>query len=596
VNSGALRDRSDEGDGMTTTIPATHSPEGASPMTHREVLVSISGIMLAMLTTILSNTVVGTSLPVIVHDLGGGQSAYTWVVTASLLAMTVSTPLWGKFADLFNRKLLVQVALVIFVVGSVLGGSSQESWHLIAMRVLQGVGAGGLMSLSMVLISDIISPRDRGRYVGVLAGSMSIGTLGGPLLGGVITDLVGWRWNFYVAVPLALAAFVVLQRTLHLSYRPARRVRIDYLGAFLIAAGVGLLLAWVSLAGQAFPWWSVQTAVMSTVSLLVLAAAVRVQARAAEPLIPLTLFHNRIITLAILASVTVGMAMFGAIIFLAQYMQIARDKTPTESGLLTMPLMVASLVASTVIGQLVSRTGRYKPLMLWGAVALLAGTALMSTIDEHTSFVVLGIYMSLIGIGMGALMQNLVLVAQNTADVRQIGVVTSTVTFFRTLGGAAGVSVLGAVLGNRVSTLIGDGLARLGVDPRGMPAGSVPDPSTMPGPVRSVVEAAYAQGVADLFLTAVPAAASRSLSSRYSPNTGSAPRAASSSGWSSPSGCEHAGRRFAAAPGQRRSCGPCPSHPQPVRRPLPRTAPRPPALATDPPAGAAASGESCVRR
>jgi len=491
---------------MTTTIATDRPAETGAPMTHREVLVSISGIMLAMLTTILSNTVVGTSLPVIVHDLGGGQSAYSWVVTASLLAMTVSTPLWGKLADLFNRKMLVQVALVIFVVGSSVAGFSQESWHLIGMRVLQGVGAGGLMSLSMVLISDIISPRERGRYVGVLAGSMSIGTLGGPLLGGVITDLVGWRWNFYVAVPLALAAFVVLQRTLHLPYRPAGRARIDYLGAFLIAAGVGLLLAWVSLAGQSFAWWSVQTAVMPAAAVLILAAAVWVQARVADPVIPLTLFRNRTITLSMLASVTVGMAMFGAIIFLAQYMQIARDKTPTESGLLTMPLMIASLISSTVIGQLVTRTGRYKALMLFGSVSLLAGVALMTTIDEHTGFVVLGLYMSLIGIGMGGLMQNLVLVAQNTADVRQVGVVTSTVTFFRTLGGAASVAVLGAVLGNRVSTLIGEGLARLGVEPRGASGGAVPDPSTMPPAVRAVVEAAYAQGVADLFLAAVPAA------------------------------------------------------------------------------------------
>jgi EmrB/QacA subfamily drug resistance transporter len=483
---------------MTAPAPAA--------MSRREVLVSISGIMLAMVTTILSNTVVGTSLPVIVHDLGGNQSAYTWVVTASLLAMTVSTPIWGKLADLFNRKLLVQVALVIFVVGSTLGGSAQESWHLIAMRVLQGIGAGGLMSLSMVLISDIISPRERGRYVGVLAGSMSIGTLGGPLLGGVITDLIGWRWNFYVAVPLALAAFVVLQRTLHLPPRPARRVQIDYVGALLIAAGVGVLLTWVSLAGQSFPWWSVQTAVMPAASVVLLALAVWVQARAAEPVIPLRLFRNRTLTLSVLGSVTVGMAMFGAIIFLAQYMQIARDKTPTESGLLTMPLMVASLISSTVIGQLVTRTGRYKSFMVAGSVSMASGTALMATIDEHTSFWLLGFYMTLIGAGMGALMQNLVLVAQNTADIREIGVVTSTVTFFRTLGGAVSVAVLGAVLGNRVASLLAEGMAKLGVDAAGAVGTAVPDPSTLPGPVRAVVEASYAQAVGDLFLTALPAA------------------------------------------------------------------------------------------
>jgi len=488
---------------MTTAPEAADAPQ----MTPREVLVSISGIMLAMLTTILSSTVVGTSLPVIMHDLHGGQSAYTWVVTASLLAMTVSTPVWGKLADLFSRKLLVQVALSVFVAGSMVAGLSEQAWQLIAMRVLQGLGAGGLMSLSMVLISDIISPRQRGRYVGVLAAVMSIGTLGGPLLGGVITDTVGWRWNFYVGVPLGLAAAVVLHRTLHLPRWQRRQVRIDYLGAVLIAAGVGTLLVWVSLAGQQFPWWSTQTIVLTCASAVLLAFAIWQQTRAPEPIIPLSLFRNRTITATVVASVTIGVAMFGAIIFLAQYMQIARDKTPTESGLLTMPLMVASLVSSTVTGQLVTRTGRYKPFMLLGATSLAAGTLLMSTIDEHTSFVTLGLFMALIGAGMGACMQNLVLAAQNVTDVRQMGVTTATVTFFRTLGGAVGVSVLGAVLGNRVGTLVSQGLAQLGITTAGGAGGaSVPDPSALPAPVRAVVEHAYAQGVADLFLAAVPMA------------------------------------------------------------------------------------------
>lgn len=487
---------------MSTAPTGIDAP--APQMSRREVLESISGIMLGMLTTILSSTVVGTSLPVIVHDLGGSQSAYTWVVTASLLAMTVSTPIWGKLADLFDRKLLVQVALGVFIVSSMLAGLSQETWQLIMMRGFQGLGAGGVMSLSMVLISDIISPRERGRYVGLLAGVMSIGTLGGPLLGGVITDAIGWRWNFYVGVPLALAAFLVLQRTLHLPHRERRRVRIDYLGAGLIAGGVSTLLIWVSLAGHEFAWLSVQTAVLVVGALVLLGFALRVESRAAEPVIPLTLFRNRTITLTTIASVTVGMGMFGAVIFLAQYMQIARDKSPTESGLLTIPLMLGSLVASTVIGSLVTRTGRYKPFMLGGTISLTAGLMLLSTIDHHTSFVVLGIYQALVGIGMGACMQNLVLATQNSADVRQMGVATATVTFFRTLGGAVGVAVLGAVLTTRVGTLIADGLAGLGIDPGRAVGGSVPDPSALPAPVREVVEQSYAQGVADLFLAAVP--------------------------------------------------------------------------------------------
>jgi EmrB/QacA subfamily drug resistance transporter len=473
-------------------------------MNRREVLEAISGLMLGMLTTILASTVVSTSLPVIVHDLGGGQSAYTWVVTASLLAMTVTTPIWGKLADLFNRKLLVQVALTIFVVGSVFAGLSQETWHLISMRVLQGLGAGGLMSLSMVLISDIISPRERGRYVGVLAGVMSIGTVGGPILGGVITDSLGWRWNFYVCVPLAVLSILVLQRTLHLPKRARRTVRIDYLGAALITAGVSALLIWVSLAGNQFAWASWQSTALVSASVVLLALAVWVESQVAEPIIPLSLFRNRTIALSVVASISVGVAMFGASVFLAQYMQIARDKTPTESGLLTIPMMLGSLVASTIIGMLVSRTGHYKRYMLGGSLVMLAGLGLMATVDYRTSFVLLGLYMAMIGLGMGACMQNLVLATQNTADVREIGVATATVTFFRSLGGAAGVAVLGAVLSNRVTSSVLDGLSSLGVSPSAAGGGSVPDPSSLPGPVRTVVEQAYGQGVADVFLFAIP--------------------------------------------------------------------------------------------
>lgn len=476
------------------------------PMTHRQVLEALSGLMLGMLTTILSMTVVGTALPVIVSDLGGSQSAYTWVVTASLLAMTVSTPLWGKLADLLDRKMLIQVALAGFVLASAVAGLSQETWHLIAARVVQGLSAGGLMALAMVVITDIISPRDRGRYVGIMGAVMSVGTLGGPLLGGVITDTLGWRWTFYVGVPLAAVAFVVLQQTLNLPPLPKRRVRIDYLGAFLIAAGVSALLVWVSLAGQQFGWLSWQTAALVGAGVVLIVAAVRVEARAAEPVIPLSLFRNRTLTLSVVASVAVGVTMFGTSVFLAQYMQIARGLSPTQSGLITAPLVVGSLLASTVVGQLVSRTGRYKRYMVGGAVLLTVGTAMMATIDHRTSFVLLGVYMASIGLGMGSCMQNLVLATQNTIGVKEMGVATATVTFFRSLGGAVGVAALGAVLASRVNTLTADGLTRLGIDASAGGGGTVPDVSTLPGPVRDVVESAYGTGVANLFLAALPLA------------------------------------------------------------------------------------------
>lgn len=477
------------------------------PMGHRQVLEALSGLLLGLLTTILSTTVVGTALPVIVGDLGGSQSAYTWVVTSSLLAMTVSTPLWGKLADLMNRKVLIQVALVAFVVASAVAGLSQETWHLIAARAVQGLAAGGVMALSMVVITDVISPRDRGRYVGIMGGVMSIGTLGGPLLGGVITDALGWRWTFYVGVPLAVIAIVVLQRTLKLPARPARAVHIDYLGAFLIAAGVSALLVWVSLAGERFAWASAWSALLVGSSVVLLVAAVRVEMRSPEPVIPPSLFRNRTLTLAVVASVGVGVAMFGASVFLAQYMQLARGLSPTASGLHTAPIVIGSLVASTVIGQLVSRTGRYKSYMIGGAASLVVGLALMATVGADTSFWLLSLYMALIGIGMGACLQNLVLATQNTVDVRQMGSATATVTFFRSLGGAVGVAALGAVLAHRVQDKIADGLAQLGTAlPAGQASGSVPRLDELPAPVRTVVEQAYASGIADLFLAAIPLA------------------------------------------------------------------------------------------
>ncbi len=490
----------------TDAAPAPFTGSASpAPMSRRQVLEALSGLLLGMLTTILSMTVVGTALPVIVSDLDGSQSAYTWVVTASLLAMTVSTPLWGKLADLLDRKLLIQVALAAFVVASAVAGLSQEIWHLIAARVVQGAAAGGLMALAMVVITDIISPRERGRYVGIMGGVMSIGTLGGPLLGGVITDTLGWRWTFYVGVPLAAVAFVVLQRTLHLPPLPRRQVRIDYLGAFLIAAGVSSALIWVTLGGQHFAWASPISAALAALAVVLLVAAVVVESRTAEPVIPLSLFRNRTLTLAVVASVAVGVTMFGTSVFLAQYMQLARGLTPTESGLITAPLVVASLLASTTVGQLVTRTGRYKRYMVAGAVLLLIGTSLMATIDATTSFWLIGTYMALIGVGMGSTMQNLVLATQNTVQVNRMGVATATVTFFRSLGGAVGVAALGALLASRVATLTSEGLTRIGVD-AGTGGGSVPDVNSLPLPVREVVEGAYGSAIATIFLAAVPLA------------------------------------------------------------------------------------------
>ncbi len=481
-------------------------------MTHREVLEALSGILLGMFVSILATSVVSTSLPRIITDLDGSQSAFTWVVTATLLTTTISTPIWGKLADLTNRKVLVQVALVISVVSSALAGFSHTTETLIGMRALQGIGAGGLTALGTVLIADIISPRERGRYMGLMGAVMAVGMVGGPLLGGVITDAAGWRWNFFVGLPFAVAAIVVLQRTLHLPAVRRRRVQIDWAGALLLSTGIATLLLWVTFAGDAFDWASWQTAAMVGGSLALLGAAVAVEHRAAEPIIPLRLFTDRTVVLAVVASVAVGIALFGTQVYLSQYLQLARGRTPTESGLLTIPMVLGLFLSSTLSGRAISRSGRYKRFMVAGSVLLVAGLGLMGTIDETTSFWLLGIYMAVLGIGVGMLMQNLVLAAQNTLPVQDVGSGTATIAFFRTLGGTLGVSALGALLSHRVQDLMVDGLRAAGVDPAalggagGGSTSSLPDVATLPGPLRHVVEHAFGVGVADLFLVAAPIA------------------------------------------------------------------------------------------
>ncbi|WP_370514065.1 MFS transporter [Cellulomonas sp. JZ18] len=506
-------------DTRTTTAPDPAHPGDVPPvvadarpaMTHREVLEALSGILLGMFVSILATSVVSTSLPRIITDLGGSQSAFTWVVTATLLTTTISTPIWGKLADLTNRKVLVQVALVISVVSSALAGLAHSTEMLIGMRAVQGIGAGGLTALGTVLIADIISPRERGRYMGLMGAVMAVGMVGGPLLGGVITDAAGWRWNFFVGLPFAVAAIVVLQRTLHLPTLRRRRVQIDWAGAALLSAGIATLLLWVTFAGDSFDWASWQTAAMVGGSLLLLGAAVAVEHRAAEPIIPLRLFRDRTVVLAVLASVAVGIALFGTQVYLSQYLQLARGRTPTESGLLTVPMVLGLFLSSTLSGRAISRSGRYKRFMVAGAVLLVAGLALMGTIDETTSFWLLGLFMAVLGVGVGMLMQNLVLAAQNTLPVQDVGSGTATIAFFRTLGGTLGVSALGALLSHRVQDLMVDGLRAAHVDPTllggsGGGAASLPDVATLPGPVRHVVEHAFGVGVADLFLVAAPIA------------------------------------------------------------------------------------------
>jgi EmrB/QacA subfamily drug resistance transporter len=496
------------GRAVTTDPVAPQLPrEPAAPMSHREVLEALSGLLLGMFVAMLSSTVVANALPTIIGDLGGGESAYTWVVTATLLATTATTPIWGKLADLFSRKMLVQVGLVIFVIGSACAGVAPSIGWLIAARALQGVGVGGLTALVQVVMAAMIPPRERGRYSGYLGATFALATISGPLLGGLIVDTswLGWRWCFLVGAPFAVAAFVVLQKTLHLPVVRRTDVSIDYLGATLIVGGVSTLLIWVSLAGHQFARGSVATALMVGGGLLLLALAVWVESRAKEPVIPLRLFRDRNTTLATVASLFVGVALFGGTVFLSQYFQISRGKSPTVAGLMSLPMILGLVVSSVLVGRIITRTGRYKSWMVLGGLLLTAGLGLLGTIDAHTPFWVVSAWMALLGLGLGATMQNLVLAVQNTVAQSELGAASSTIAFFRSLGGAIGVSALGALLGHRVTSLVTSGLDRLGVPASADGAGGgIPDVGSLPAPVRHVVENAYGDAVAEVFLVAAP--------------------------------------------------------------------------------------------
>ncbi|WP_405664604.1 MFS transporter [Streptomyces sp. NBC_01166] len=506
----------------TTTPPGVrggHAKHGApeapagTPMTHRQIMEALTGLLLGMFVAILSSTVVSNALPEIISDLGGGQSAYTWVVTASLLAMTATTPLWGKLADLFSKKLLVQIALLIYVGGSIVAGLSTSSGMLITCRVVQGIGVGGLSALAQIVMAAMISPRERGRYSGYLGAVFAVATVGGPLLGGVITDTswMGWRWCFYVGVPFAVIALIVLQKTLKLPVVKREGVKIDWSGAFFISAAVSLLLLWVTFAGDKYDWISWQTWTMLGGTVVLGALFLFIESKAREPIIPLRLFRNRTITLASAASLFVGIGMFAGTVFFSQYFQLARDKSPTMSGVMTIPMIAGLFLSSTLSGQIITKTGRWKAWLVTGGFLLTAGLGLLGTIRYDTEYWQIAIFMFVMGLGIGMMMQNLVLATQNQVAPADLGAASSVVTFFRSLGGAIGVSALGAVLGNRVTHYVKDGLADLGPEGAalghgGTGGGGIPDLDALPAPLRTVMEVAYGHGVADVFLFAAPAA------------------------------------------------------------------------------------------
>jgi EmrB/QacA subfamily drug resistance transporter len=429
-----------------TSVPEEQSaaPEALAP----RVRLIFGALMLVLLLASLDQTIVSTALPTIVGDLHGLQHI-SWVVTGYLLASTVSGPLYGKLGDLYGRKPVLQFAIVLFLIGSALCGASQTMTELIGFRALQGLGAGGLMVTTMAVVGDIVPPRERGRYTGFFGGVFGVSTVVGPLLGGFFVDNLSWRWIFYVNLPIGAVALFVIAAVFH-SKAATVAHKIDYLGAALLAASLSAIVLFTSLGGTTYAWFSPEMVVLLVLGILGLVLFVFVESRAAEPILPLELFQNRIFNVTSAIGFIVGLALFGAVTYLPLYLQIVRGHSPTTSGLMMTPLMGGLLVTSIASGILISRWGRYKPFPIIGTAILAFSLFLLSLLAVNTSAWVAALYMLIVGLGLGLVMQVIVLAVQNSVDYKHLGVATSGSTLFRQIGGSIGVAAFGAIFLNRL--------------------------------------------------------------------------------------------------------------------------------------------------
>lgn len=415
--------------------------------THRQILIVYSGLMLGMLLAALDQTIVSTAMPTIVGNLGG-LNHYTWVAISYILASTISMPLYGKLGDLYGRKQLFQFAIIVFLIGSALCGLSQNFLELNLFRALQGLGAGGLMVGSMAIIGDIVSPRERGRYQGYIGGVFAISSIAGPLIGGFFVDHFSWRWVFYVNLPVGAIALVVVGAVLHL---PRHRIshQIDILGTVLLALGVGALTIALMLGGVDYPWGSGEIVGLIVGGVIMIVAFCFQEARAAEPIMPLYLFRNAVFNAASGAGFIVGLAMFGSIVYLPMFLQFVHGVSATSSGLRLLPLMATMLIMSVFSGRTISRIGRYKIFPVAGMVVMTVGMYLLSTLSATSGYPILALYIAVLGVGLGMVMQVLVLAVQNAVPYKDLGVATSSSAFVRSMGSVFGLAIFGSVFTNR---------------------------------------------------------------------------------------------------------------------------------------------------
>ncbi|MGW3648523.1 MDR family MFS transporter [Streptomyces sp. NPDC000878] len=453
-----VEDRPDGADGQGEQgKPGESGEQGKQPRSVRVVLLAL---MIAMMLAMLDNMIIGTAMPTIVGELGGLEHL-SWVVTAYTLATAASTPIWGKLGDMYGRKGVFMTSIVLFLIGSALSGMAQDMGQLIGFRAVQGLGAGGLMVGVMAIIGDLIPPRERGKYQGMMAGVMALAMIGGPLVGGALTDHLGWRWSFYINLPLGVVALVAISAVLHLPRKRAQ-TRIDYPGAALLTVGITAIVLVTTWGGTEYAWGSARIMELIGIGVASLVGFVFWQTKAAEPIMPLHIFRSRNFSLMAVIGFVTGFVMFGAVLFLPLYQQSVQGASATNSGLLLLPMLGAMMVVSMIAGRVTTSSGRYKVFPVVGSVLMIVGLFLLAQMDTGTSRVTSGVYMAIVGAGMGCLMQITMLVAQNSVEMKDMGVASSGATLFRTLGASFGVAIMGALFNSRVQDVMTERAGALG--------------------------------------------------------------------------------------------------------------------------------------